>query len=157
MTSANLDGDRANARHIRPLSILVSVLAVCLLALAAIHQKVLHTAPAAPPPLSPETTYVTPFGQHRDIALPGIVVSANTETTLHAQRSPTSVHLTLTRGEIVADASKTSSIPFVIAVDDLQIESASPNTVAWARRHDDDFLTLGILSGSMRIPPDAGP
>jgi len=151
MISANLDGDRANARRIRRLPILFSLLAICLFALAAVDTNGLYTAWAAPESLSPETTYVTPFGQHRDIALAGLAVSANTETILHAQHSPTSVHLTLTRGEIVADASKTPSIPFVIAIDDLQIESSSPNTVAWARRHDDHLLTLGILSGSTHV------
>ena len=130
MTSARSDGVSAHALRFRRLHLLAAVLAVSVVALAAFHTKGLHTARAAPDPLSPETTYVTPFGQHRDIALPGIVIAANTETTIHAQHSPTSVHLTLTRGEIVADASKTPSMPFVIGVDDLQIQSSSPNTVA---------------------------
>ena len=151
MRSAKLDGGRARAPRFRYLHLLAAVFAVSSLALTAVHINGLPTAWAAPEPLSAETTYVTPFGQHRDIALPGIVVSANTETTLHAQHSPTSVHLTLTRGEIVADASKAPSVPFVIAAGELQIESSAPNTVAWARRHDDHYLTLGILSGSTYV------
>lgn len=151
MTSASSDGGRTSALRFRRVQFLTAVLAVSVLALAALHTNGLPAAWAARPPLSAETTYVTPFGQHRDIVLPGIVVAANTETTIHAQHSATSVHLTLTRGEIVADASKAPSIPFVIAVGDLQIESSAPNTVAWTRRHDDHYLTVGILSGNAYV------
>lgn len=151
MSSASSDGGRASAPRFRRMHLLTAILAVSVLALAALHTAGLPAAWSTPPPLSPEVTYVTPFGQHRDIVLPGLVVAANTETTVHVQQSPTSVHLTLTRGEVVADASKAASISFVIAAGDLQIESSAPNTVAWVRRHDDHYLTLGILSGSTYV------